>query len=192
MDSLPEVDTKTCGQCHEDMKFSDEKPFALKDNSFRIPHKIKGENLKFSHKTHQKHSMDCAACHGPLLKTEKIENTLPNMKACLQCHRKAMRTINCLFCHQTAEKPDDHATANWMHRDEHGAEAVFKKDECAMCHRTADCTECHSGATGQKIHRPDYRYTHGIDVKFKQSDCSVCHALPAFCADCHERKGAIR
>src|SRR3989339_1564027 len=51
MDSLPEVDTKTCGQCHEDMKFSDEKPFALKDNSFRIPHKIKGENLKFSHMT---------------------------------------------------------------------------------------------------------------------------------------------
>ena len=59
------------------------------------------EHAYFSHQVHVAKGFDCAECHGPVEKMERVYQfrTL-NMGDCLTCHRQNEGPTSCNTCHQ--------------------------------------------------------------------------------------------
>ncbi len=190
------VPASACIDCHEDdIKEDEVLKVQLKDESFKLPNKIGSEKLFFSHKGHLNRVKDveaskqCGLCHGIAMGEVPVKNELPSMSNCMSCHEAEKAELSCTTCHPSAMKPVSHTLPTWERGSFHGREALFKKQECAACHKEENqCNECHMGMNGKKVHSFNYQFTHGMDVRFKTKDCATCHQpLEQFCSDCHTK-----
>lgn len=190
-------------------------------------------NLYFSHADHTKNGrMKCESCHGAILANDG--SGIPHMETCYECHNNGdkiapikkhagdeMATVSatnqCEACHVSLAgmMPANHRRSNF--RQFHGklAGEGDADRECAVCHSTNFCQECHtptndvpSGSktdrfyldshpraekmddgrllTLQTAHNLTYRYTHGFDARAQSSRCATCHEVESFCTTCHE------
>jgi hypothetical protein len=58
----------------------------------------------FSHGKHYNAKLECATCHGNVLKQEKITLFRPTtMKACIDCHKETKATLECNSCHELSQ-----------------------------------------------------------------------------------------
>ncbi len=166
--SMPDHDT--CVMCHEEAIDNDCGYCHVDgDNPVASPAHHKFE--KFSHKTH--HNLHCNDCHG-VLDTSDDEVVMPEMADCVSCH-DMMEPL-----------PLDHRAGMWV--EEHGLEAAFAAEDCAICHTQASCDDCHQGTdvfgSGESPHPPTYMFDHYVDASYG-GECLVCHESYSECVSCH-------
>lgn len=168
-----------CSSCHVDV---DNNPTGVR---------IEKYNLAFSHQIHLKKIKDCNTCHQPLLDGVR-DISLPDMRACISCHKERLVSTDCMTCHQPGEnlKPANHS-GDFLHT--HGqlakSEGVTgnKSKNCNTCHTVNQCQECHQGENLDRLTHPlNYEFTHSFEARGKEKTCTTCHIDRAFCIDCHK------
>ena len=169
--------------------------------------------LIFSHKFHAKDvEAECVSCH--VLAEESalaIDNLLPEMETCYQCHDE---DSECSMCHQDPENAVvypritsyiskfPHAThitngaeCSACHAGVEKSTNIFDTHlpsmvDCQSCHNDLDkanyCVDCH--ATGEDLrpadHKMDWNKGHGLSSQLIQN-CQGCHSENQ-CLDCHQ------
>lgn len=132
----------------------------------------------------------------------------------MSCHEEKLARTSCITCH---ERPDELRPAShspfWL--SEHKFSALEQSEDCAMCHTTSSCDNCHAGGELSRDeltninpypsfrlddfqttlslirnHDLNYEYFHGLDAKTQARDCQVCHTS-VFCSDCHQNEDDI-
>ncbi len=142
----------------------------------------------FSHAKHiQADKPNCSSCHAGVEKSTNMNEVyLPPMTSCTQCHNNLEQQNYCQTCHAKGENltPMDHQMASW--KLQHGVESQTNLVNCAACHTTNACIECHQGDNlDHKVHGLNYQYRHGIFAKGNKTTCITCHEEASFCNDCH-------
>ncbi len=125
-------------------------------------------------------------------------------RRCAACHTNPHRgyvTDDCARCHTTrsftaltgararAVLPRSHRGA-WRKRHanlpEAGGELVANEQNCAVCHGTPGCRNCHR-TEAPRSHTGLWRLrTHGTSASYDAASCRVCHQTAA-CTQCHRR-----
>lgn len=170
-------------------------------------------DLIFSHKFHAEEvGADCIACHA--LAEESVvpvDNMLPEMETCYQCHDE---DTECSVCHQDPENAEAFPRittyiAKFPHATHmaNGAECltchagVDKSDnvmerhlpamaQCQTCHteveKTSYCTDCHTASEDLRPadHKMDWLKSHGL-VSQLNDNCASCHSENT-CLTCHQ------
>ena len=58
----------------------------------------------FSHARHRKADIECASCHGAVIKQDIIRKELPtSMKYCVDCHKARRAAVECNICHELGQ-----------------------------------------------------------------------------------------
>lgn len=206
-----------CGNCH-DVESEEECTFChFEDEETWQPFKITPKEIIFNHKFHLEQSgMTCETCHKNLTEVDFAdEHSIPNMKDCSTCHNNLQATLECVQCHTNTLnlRPVDHMADFLV---SHKNIARLDQEDCAVCHRDNDCSECHEGASlitttsgssvdvqspfystmnGTKglvlsrVHELNFRFTHPLEAEGRSQECAVCHEARNFCQDCHESQG---
>jgi hypothetical protein len=142
----------------------------------------------FPHAKHLKaNEPNCSACHAGVEKSANMNEVyLPQMASCTQCHNNLEAANYCQTCHAKGEnlKPVDHQMVSW--KLQHGVDSQINLVNCAACHTTNACIECHQGDNlDHKVHGLNYQFRHGIFAKGNKTTCITCHEEASFCNDCH-------
>lgn len=174
--------------------------------------------LLFDHQFHaEKAGLECEACHKNLNDVDYANaESMPGMEDCTSCHNNQQASLECASCHISTLnlRPVDH-TADFLVT--HKNVARMSQDDCAMCHTSTDCAECHEGSalfttTGggntdvqtpffpssgggtqglmlNRVHDLNFRFTHPLQAQGRTQECATCHETQNFCQDCHEAEG---
>ncbi|MEW5917273.1 MAG: cytochrome c3 family protein, partial [Gemmatimonadota bacterium] len=73
------------------------------------------------------------------------------------------------------------------HRVAAGAGAL----NCAGCHATKFCSDCHTGelSSTRLFHKANFAQSHATSSYGREADCASCHNAEAFCRACHTQSG---
>lgn len=185
-----------CGQCHTDPS----RPGTWPETQHLV-------GVTFSHKAHlARPSARCETCHGPTAeRMAPAQHSVLGHDTCMTCHRQDFRTIDCRKCHaDLVENPS--APLNLFSHDgdflkRHGTLARSDDRVCSHCHKTADCTDCHSRldplspamrnaerVDKSLVHRADFLTRHPIEARTDPTSCTSCHSTTQ-CTSCHEKSG---
>jgi len=194
-------DEEACTQCHR----GDEDTWQALT--------LRQKDLQFNHKFHNAlEELNCRRCHSNMSTVDYANGgSYPAMKVCANCHNNQRAPLVCANCHNNTLnlRPTDHS-ADFLIT--HKTRGRFGEEECAVCHATSDCSECHEGAslfstgsdiqsplyptsTGTKgltlarVHELNFRFTHPMQAQGRTSECAVCHEANNFCQTCHEAEG---
>lgn len=110
------------------------------------------------HKVHAKNKIECSKCHvgvahGNIARRKVTyvsdypkwdssqginlmsdnKFTLPDMDACMRCHKVRNASLACKACHTSTMLPEDHRNDNFKYRD-HGKLAARDVNQCDTCH----------------------------------------------------------
>ncbi len=144
-----------CGTCHLDP-----------ENPAAVPPVT--APASFAHELHD--GLTCDRCHG-MFTAESVKPALPAVPDCRLCHG------------EKDVQPSDHDLVAW--RGDHGLEAAFGTEECAVCHTQASCDECHQGVNLYGSPHPvSWAFNHGIEAAWG-GDCLACHETRETCTSCH-------
>lgn len=196
-----------CTLCH----YKDEKTW----QAFAKPK----TELMFNHKFHTEQlGLKCESCHKNLNEVAYANaQSYPSMQDCASCHNNQTATLECANCHinTLTLRPASH-TADFSVT--HKNMARMSQEECAVCHTSFDCAECHEGANLlfttkdgavdvqtpfnispsslgtrnlvlQRVHSLNFRETHPLEAEGRSQECAVCHDTQNFCQTCHEAQG---
>lgn len=170
-------ETTECSYCHKDP-----------DNAVKFQ-RITDYIAKFPHNKHIDVEGGCNHCHAGVATSETfVEQYLPNMASCVECHKVVDRVDYCYDCHNQGEnlKPVDHQVV-W--RSSHGIAANTKKEECQVCHTENYCVDCHHNDNlDRKVHPLNYVNNHSLQARGNKENCYTCHEEQAFCVDCHQQR----
>lgn len=206
-----------CATCHDVETEAECQLCHFEDQSTWIPFTNPSRELNFNHKFHlEKEGLKCEDCHKNLGKVDFANQaSLPTMQDCARCHNNQQATLECAGCHTNTLnlRPADH-TADFLVT--HKNLARIDQENCAVCHTSNDCSECHEGATLfttrgkpsqdiqtpfhissrgtkglilQRVHELNYRVTHPLEAEGRSQECAVCHEARNFCQACHEAEG---
>lgn len=169
-------------------------------------------SLLFSHQTHEsrdaKSMEDCASCHtNAAVATTTATRTamMPKHKECRTCHKKELDLGQCDMCHERLDLYDMTGTDFYSHQpgffERHGLKASANESNCALCHDTSFCTDCHNKSATTRpslkfpdkvdrsfMHSGDWLSKHALHSKTSPSNCQKCHGV-SYCSSCHERNG---
>jgi len=109
----------------------------------------------------------CSVCH---------QNVLPSVEAKVQCSG----------CHNVM-LPANH-TARWKN-DLHGKYAALDRQQCAVCHTAAYCSDCHNELP--RSHAPLNPFKaggHALPAMLDTRSCFTCHTFQNTCKECHVNK----
>ncbi|MBE0417283.1 MAG: hypothetical protein IBX63_05920 [Coriobacteriia bacterium] len=158
-------------------------------------------DLIFAHDTHLRRDYHCEVCHESFPhRPGQVE--IPTMISCYRCHslihsvQGEVASEECLLCHPPAFElvPADHTPA--FIAEEHAGPANEDLPQCAMCHASTLCSECHrgelelaDGAMSAQVIPADHQQAewiadHGGIYLGGQGVCSICHT-PVSCIRCH-------
>ncbi len=196
-----------CGFCH--VGYGAENGMDVPASSFPTA------RLHFSHADHARAGVRCTTCHrGIETATLGTRAQLPDMRACLGCHRRAARDggpdaarlVRCATCHLT--RPDGLLETRfgdqvmnppaWLGGMNHDRDflvrhrwiAADRAADCRSCHRPSDCVACHDGRIRTlDVHPGDFLTVHSQMARLDQPRCRTCHSPTQFCAECHARLG---
>ena len=155
----------------------------------------------FAHATHLQRSFACKDCHRAFAHGPNT-TTRPDMPSCYQCHGLThaslglVATDKCAACHPQGFvlRPIDH-TADFVAHT-HKAAANKSSQQCAMCHASSFCGDCHQGKPAtpggpprRRVIPADHRLgtfktTHGKNYLAQRGACGSCHES-ASCERCH-------
>ncbi|MCB9058251.1 MAG: hypothetical protein H6627_06770 [Calditrichae bacterium] len=178
-----------CMDCHESDEIA----------GFENIAPITDYSQKFSHKLHLDNDVKCENCHVNIAQKEtSLPKALPVMNDCQSCHEnKMVASENCMTCHMENEnlKPVSH-TLDFLHNHALLARADAKEMSanmnCASCHTTQYCQDCHEGENLDRTTHPlNYEFTHALDAINKQNNCTTCHTDRQFCNDCHRDNNVL-
>lgn len=178
----------TCTRCHQ-----------IPENTFDL-----GGGVKFSHNLAYERGVDCANCHGDLIRGN---GEVPPER--------------CTFCHNRPDdlrRIDDHEFLHQKHVTDHKVDCLechleirHSLDPHGIEHAAADCTSCHPNQHGEQV-----RLLRGEGVKSMPDrhenmaiaglSCPTCHkvkevsptgtvvwrASTAVCSLCHDEAAAER
>lgn len=117
---------------------------------------------------------DCASCHLP---------PLPETASGLPLRRSVLAPgVGLLH-----EAPATHSSPFFM--VDHSVLAASDGADCATCHTTAFCVECHDAPQEPGFHPVDYVASHQADAWNQTAECADCHDTAAFCRSCHVSAG---
>ncbi len=185
-------DHDVCSGCHE---IDVDKPSAdcLMCHRVRSPEQIEvrhkeslqGEEIIFSHETHDYLGASCADCHARApASTSSKENVLPLKEACLICHDDEIAPQeDCGVCH--VESSPVNATHRLDWEVNHGIESMMANSNCLACHSEDTCIECHQDKKPLDHNNAWRRITHGGEAAWNRSRCMVCHETDS-CERCHD------
>jgi hypothetical protein len=174
--------------------------------------------ILFNHKFHiEDAELTCETCHKNLDQVDFANvESLPVMADCASCHDDQQASMECASCHTNTLnlRPVDHS-ADFLVT--HKNLARIDQEDCAVCHSTNDCSECHEGASAAtfssgakvdvlapfspstapgtkgllltRVHELNFRMTHPLQAQGRTQECTVCHEARNFCQDCHESNG---
>lgn len=58
----------------------------------------------FSHKNHTGVGIDCAECHGPVEKRDRLQKEIStSMRMCMDCHKRTNTSRSCHLCHELGQ-----------------------------------------------------------------------------------------
>ena len=184
----------TCSLCHDELdteKSEDRRIVSLFDeDAFRAVYASKlADELRFSHLTHVRQGLECAACHVGIDESTRLRPAMNvPMGRCTECHEERQVANECSTCHTTVDTgwaPANHAH-DWMRA--HGACARAKNgradQSCALCHSSSTCTSCHLAQAPDDHEAFFRRRGHGILASMDRARCSACHE-PDSCSRCH-------
>jgi predicted CXXCH cytochrome family protein len=77
--------------------------------------------------------------------------------------------------------------ANFSRR--HSTAAATGQVQCAQCHSSQSCSNCHAGQDSRAFHAANFVERHATDVFAASSSCRSCHSTESFCRDCHAKSG---
>lgn len=171
-------DESSCNQCHSNVEAA--------TNAVRID---KYSPL-FSHEKHVAAKLECVTCHGKVDDigiSQHLE--LPDMIDCMDCHQNTIVANDCQTCHNADEriKPLNHDLAFMKTHGNIASNFVptMGKD-CATCHKTDFCQDCHEGENIDRFAHPlNFEFTHALTAQGREKNCFTCHEDREFCSSCH-------
>ena len=178
----------TCTRCHQ-----------IPDNTFDL-----GGGVKFSHELAYERGVDCANCHGDLIRGN---GEVPPQR-CTTCHNRP----------EDLKRIDDHVFMHQVHVTDHKVDCLechleirHSLDPHRIEHAASDCTACHPNQHGEQIRM--LRGEGGKSISAQRSSmatagiaCPSCHkvkqisatgtvlwrASTAVCNQCHDEAAAER
>ena len=208
-------DEEQCGTCH----FDDAKTrvaLTSADRELAFNHKFHIEQARLPEAPGGQAALACDACHKNLNEVDFANAaSMPTMTDCNACHNNQTATLECVTCHTNTLnlRPADHSADFLV---VHKNLARIDQEDCAVCHTSNDCAECHEGASllfttsGSavdvqspkyattmgtrglvlpRVHELNFRLTHPLQATGRAQECAVCHEAQNFCQDCHESQG---
>lgn len=165
-------------------------------------------HIKFNHKVHLQKGVGCDTCHGTMKDVDlaTVDNALPVMATCIDCHDGKQAANACKTCHLTepsgridTDLPTGKLVpAGWYFLDAHDddwlnshrAVASLGDKACEACHSQKECIDCHNGVSKPlKVHPNNWVLQHSIAGRKNDPDCNSCHRSQTFCVDCHQSTG---
>lgn len=154
------------------------------------------DEIVFSHRSHATRGLECAACHAEVAKDDgqlyaRGAELRMSMDGCLECHdsNKGPKQDNCTACHveiRSGVAPPSHL-ANWKRY--HGTvvrgRSSVRSDQCALCHKPSECTDCHHIELPENHNNYWRRRGHGLTASMDRASCETCHDSDS-CRRCHE------
>lgn len=183
-----DVHSQDCASCHPGID-----PEAVLVEDVKDPSTLMRPAKNSCFDCHER-GADCATCH------ERMEPSLrppshdvaflrrhekpaaQSTARCDWCHGEPGTDNGCSQCHSTM-KPIDHG-GSWIDTG-HGRSAVHDRDRCWVCHRSDQCSRCHSQPppTHTELFRVGF---HGELARRNLRSCFVCHQFERTCAPCHQ------
>jgi cytochrome c553 len=105
--TIPNVET--CMVCHQTEKADSaevQKLTAIAERKEQPPWKRvywfeREANVFFSHKAHERISIDCSLCHGDVSQSRRVRREVDQtMGWCIDCHRQRGASVDCYVCHR--------------------------------------------------------------------------------------------
>ena len=166
-------------------------------STFKAAHaERQSEEIVFSHKGHVARGIECAACHAEVVRDDgalavRGQALKMSMDACVACHTKTSgpKLEDCAACHSVIRAgvaPPSHQ-ANWTryHGSVVHARSSERTDQCALCHKASECTDCHHIELPAS-HNNYWRLRgHGLTASMDRRSCMTCHDSDS-CERCHE------
>jgi len=198
---------ETCAECHAEVEEDDgcQLCHSQPKRARKLARPDRG--LRFEHKRHSAQA-ECLTCHGPVEKSEKVEDdAIPDMAVCLSCHQHSRQfaQLDCTPCHVRpvpgpAPLTEFYAhTGDWKRR--HQDVARGKGAVCGTCHDQAFCGDCHESPAPAvpaalfaeqpdraQFHRGWYLDRHAVDARAEPAACMRCHGRTS-CDSCHIEAG---
>jgi hypothetical protein len=148
------------------------------------------EELHFAHLAHVAALADCSACHRGIERSRVVdERVAVDMEACQTCHAERSLPNECDDCHAEIGRdwaPPSHAR-DWTRLHGHFSRRgdAPPADDCALCHATSSCEQCHR-VEAPASHDHHFRLRgHALLARVDRGACATCHE-PATCDRCHE------
>ncbi|MFN0008674.1 MAG: cytochrome c3 family protein [Planctomycetota bacterium] len=149
-----------------------------------------GDEVIFSHGSHVGRGEDCAACHGTVASSARVDASMGvTMDECTACHASKEFADDCSTCHREIRedvKPPSHDLA-WekVHGKVVRGHSQELTDRCSLCHTESTCSSCHAD-TPPENHDNLWRLRgHGIAAAMDRQNCAACHRSDS-CQQCHE------
>jgi cytochrome c nitrite reductase small subunit len=152
-----------------------------------------GFRIKIDHAEHAKRNGSCVSCH------VRTAHPLPTrsrpislMAQCFTCHGTASKpkaSAECGVCHPSGYQllPASHEPATWKRAD-HGPVAKLDPKQCAMCHESTFCTDCHGLQMPHPAGWARGQTGHAAVARKDRAVCARCHeAKPDLCSMCHHK-----
>lgn len=146
----------------------------------------------FSHETHVQANLECAACHGDVAQIDMGDHfEIPDMMECMDCHQTQTVANECLTCHTPEErlKPLNHDLAFLKTHGNIASNSAFSvhlQKDCATCHKTQFCQDCHEGENIDRfVHPLNFEFTHALSAQGREKNCFTCHDNREYCSSCH-------
>jgi ribosomal protein L40E len=171
-------DESGCNQCHNNVEQAS------------TAARITDYNQLFSHEKHLSADLECSTCHGEVEEIGINKHLkIPDMIKCMDCHQNKVVSTECRTCHTSDEriKPANHDLAFMETHGDIASNFVSTMGKnCATCHKTEFCQDCHEGENLNRFSHPlNFEFTHALSAQGKERNCFTCHENRDFCSSCH-------
>jgi predicted CxxxxCH...CXXCH cytochrome family protein len=185
-----------CRLCHDEPESEDEVDLAAglfdERGAFaHAPFSALSAEVTFSHLTHVSAELDCAACHGDVTETPRLDASVGvSMAECIACHDARQAPNECATCHTEVSRdwaPPSHAHG-WTkaHGPASAAREAATGAQCSLCHEQSTCTSCHLENPPESHTNYWRRRGHGASAALDRVSCMTCHKRDS-CVECHSQ-----
>lgn len=194
-----------CEECHDE---NQKKVQASLHAPRTSAHELAAQ-ISFNHEKHLKMSKiggQCISCHSGVV-SETTEAPFPPMSRCFECHehQEQWNKGTCVPCHQQKDLKTLFPRTFLRHGPGwdkvHGAAATESVAQCANCHSSESCDDCHDMNQGLQVemrragqvekdftHPADFLTRHAMEAASEPATCLTCHRSEG-CDSCHLAHG---
>lgn len=194
-----------CRECHQKDAHRVERSLALAPTAAHQS----ANRIRFEHQPHlamPEVGGQCISCHAGVV-SDRGGAPFPQMARCFECHehQEQWDQGTCAPCHDSADLRRTFPETFLRHGPgwdkQHGAEASLTTKQCAACHTSESCDDCHDVTQGLEIevrqasrvekdfiHPADFLTRHAMEAASEPARCLTCHRAET-CDSCHIERG---